>query len=141
VQTYQSVGNGVGDVPKKGASVGGPTVNQGAVNQEQANQQQGEQYAQTQQQNALAAINSWLAQNKAPVSGAPALTPPPGGTAPTTIGGGTAPGSAQPQQPPGQTMRPPMQNAMAPQQPPTSGGIPPQLRQSLIAAMRGQGTM
>jgi hypothetical protein len=140
--------------------VGGPTVNTQAQAAEQQNQVQGQQYAQQQQQAALAGLAAWNKANPSPVSTAAPLQQP-GAAAPATIGGGVIqagagakPGAGTPpQQPqPGQAKPPPMPGQVGGQAPmpgamsgaPASqanplGGISPQQRQAIITALSAQG--
>lgn len=127
--------------------MGGPTVDSGAVQQQQQNQQQAQQYAAQQQQAALAAVNGWLGQNKAPSATAAPLQPP-GAASPATMGGGNfaagkvpgqvaskggAPGGP-PASPSPQPAAPAAGGAVAP-----PGGMSPQIRQAIIAALSAQG--
>jgi hypothetical protein len=116
--------------------MGSPSVNTQAQAAEQSNQVQGQQYAQQQQQAALAGLANWNKANPSPVSTAPALKPPTA-SSPATMGGGVVQPQAQPMKPQGQ---PPMPGT-APQGAPAGGapGLSPQIRQALIAALSGQG--
>lgn len=127
---------------EKGASMGGPTVDQGAVQQEQQNQVQGQQYAQQQQKAALSGVNDWVAANKPPGQ-QPGAAPqaPPGMGAPQALGGGAIPAGAGAR--PGPGTMPQAQRPQPPQQPGAQPGpglqLNPQQRAHIMQLIGGQG--
>ena len=132
--------------------MGGPSVNSAATGQEQQNQHMAEKYAATQQQQALAALQSYIKANPNPASSGasgPAIAPPPGAAAPGGAAAGAPPGQP-PAGPPAQGGGAPTQMSGQPQAQPQAMGqkppmqgqpqqqIPPQMRARLLAMLQGQ---